>query len=57
MAFRVPTVNVSVVDLVVKLSKGVTYADLCAKIKEASEHELKVNLNNILIILGNIRIY
>ena len=37
MAFRVPTVNVSVVDLTVKLSKSATYEDICAKIKEASE--------------------
>ena len=42
MAFRVPVVNVSVVDLVVKLNKGVSYADLCKTIKEASENELKV---------------
>lgn len=41
MAFRVPVVNVSVVDLVVKLNKGVSYADLCKTIKEASENELK----------------
>ena len=33
MAFRVPTINVSVVDLTVKLNKGVSYADLCATIK------------------------
>jgi glyceraldehyde 3-phosphate dehydrogenase len=41
MAFRVPTVNVSVVDLTVKLNKGVSYKDLCARIKKASENELK----------------
>jgi glyceraldehyde 3-phosphate dehydrogenase len=37
MAFRVPTVNVSVVDLTVKLNKSATYEDICAKMKEASE--------------------
>lgn len=29
MAFRVPTVNVSVVDLTVTLKNGVSYKDLC----------------------------
>lgn len=37
MAFRVPTVNVSVVDLTCKLSKEATYEQICQKIKEASE--------------------
>ena len=37
MAFRVPTVNVSAVDLTVKLANEATYADICNKIKEASE--------------------
>lgn len=41
MAFRVPTINVSCVDLTVKLAKGVSYKDLCATIKKASENELK----------------
>lgn len=41
MAFRVPTVNVSVVDLTVRLNKGTTYADICKKMKEASEGEMK----------------
>lgn len=41
MSFRVPTTNVSVVDLTVKLNKGVSYKDLCATIKQASENELK----------------
>lgn len=36
MAFRVPTINVSVVDLTVKLNKGVSYDNLCKTIKEAS---------------------
>lgn len=41
MAFRVPTVNVSVVDLTVKLNKAATYEQICAKIKEASEGSMK----------------
>lgn len=41
MAFRVPTTDVSVVDLTVKLGKDATYADICAKIKEASETKMK----------------
>lgn len=41
MAFRVPTPNVSVVDLTVRLGKPAKYADIKAKIKEASEGPLK----------------
>ena len=41
MAFRVPTLDVSVVDLTVKLEKATTYEEICAKIKEASEGALK----------------
>ena len=41
MAFRVPTLDVSVVDLTVKLGKATTYEDICAKVKAASEGELK----------------
>ena len=41
MAFRVPTCDVSVVDLTVTLGKGASYADICAKIKEASEGPMK----------------
>lgn len=41
MAFRVPTANVSVVDLTVKLKKPATYKEICAKMKEASETHLK----------------
>lgn len=41
MSFRVPTLNVSVVDLTVKLAKPATYEDICAKMKEASETTLK----------------
>merc|ERR1719318_2443256 len=37
MAFRVPTPDVSVVDLTVRLKKPATYDEICQKIKEASE--------------------
>jgi glyceraldehyde 3-phosphate dehydrogenase len=41
MAFRVPTLNVSVVDLTCRLEKATTYEEICKKMKEASEGELK----------------
>merc|ERR1719223_1274791 len=41
MAFRVPTPDVSVVDLTVRLEKEASYEEICAKIKEASEGALK----------------
>lgn len=41
MAFRVPTSNVSVVDLTARLEKGASYEDIKKTIKEASEGELK----------------
>merc|ERR1711971_1118208 len=41
MAFRVPTPDVSVVDLTVRLKTGATYEEICAKLKEASEGSLK----------------
>ncbi len=41
MAFRVPTADVSVVDLTVRLTKGASYDAICAKMKEASEGPLK----------------
>jgi glyceraldehyde 3-phosphate dehydrogenase len=41
MAFRVPTVNVSAVDLTVKLTKEASYADICKTMKEASEGSMK----------------
>jgi len=37
MAFRVPTSDVSVVDLTVELSKDASYKDICAAMKAASE--------------------
>jgi glyceraldehyde 3-phosphate dehydrogenase len=41
MAFRVPTANVSVVDLTVKLQKETTYEDIKKAFKAASEGEMK----------------
>jgi glyceraldehyde 3-phosphate dehydrogenase len=41
MAFRVPTSDVSVVDLTVELNKETTYADICAAMKVASEGTMK----------------
>ena len=41
MAFRVPTVDVSVVDLTCNLKKSATYEEICAAVKHASENELK----------------
>ena len=40
MAMRVPTLDVSVVDLTVNLAKPATYAEICAAMKAASEGEL-----------------
>ncbi|KAL5340650.1 hypothetical protein BJX70DRAFT_406998 [Aspergillus crustosus] len=41
MSMRVPTSNVSVVDLTARLEKGATYEEIKATIKKASENELK----------------
>merc|ERR1712111_286741 len=41
MAFRVPTPDVSVVDLTVRLERGASYADICKCIKDASKGSLK----------------
>jgi glyceraldehyde 3-phosphate dehydrogenase len=41
VALRVPTLDVSMVDLVVNLEKPATYAEVCAEIKRASENEMK----------------
>ena len=41
MSMRVPTLDVSVVDLTVNLAKPATYEEICAAMKEASEGELK----------------
>jgi len=41
MAFRVPTLNVSVVDLTCKLEKATTWDEICKEVKRASEKEMK----------------
>ena len=41
MSFRVPTVDVSVVDLTCNLEKPTTYEEICAAVKKAAEGELK----------------
>ena len=41
MSFRVPTLNVSVVDLTCTLAKPATYEEICNAMKEAAEGELK----------------
>jgi len=44
MAFRVPTSDVSVVDLTVELEKDASYDEICAAMKEASEGSMKGTL-------------
>ena len=41
MSFRVPTSDVSVVDLTCELAKPTTYAEICARMKAASEGPMK----------------
>ncbi len=41
MAFRVPTINVSVVDLTCRLDKAASYEEIKAVVKKASENEFK----------------
>jgi glyceraldehyde 3-phosphate dehydrogenase len=41
MSFRVPTANVSVVDLTARLERGAKYSDIKAAIRAASEGEMK----------------
>ncbi|AOS80967.1 MULTISPECIES: type I glyceraldehyde-3-phosphate dehydrogenase [Hydrogenophaga] len=41
MSFRVPTSDVSVVDLTVELNSAATYAEICAEMKAQSEGKLK----------------
>ncbi len=44
MAFRIPSVDVSVVDLTCELNKPASYDDICAAIKEASEGSMQGTL-------------
>ncbi|CAK0847263.1 unnamed protein product, partial [Prorocentrum cordatum] len=41
MAFRVPTIDVSVVDITCELEKATNYEDICAKTKRLSEGDMK----------------
>jgi glyceraldehyde 3-phosphate dehydrogenase len=41
MAFRVPTIDVSVVDLTCRLTKATTYEEICAHIKSKAEGDMK----------------
>ena len=41
MAFRVPTIDVSVVDLTVRLEEGATYDEIINIVKKASDGEMK----------------
>lgn len=41
MAFRVPTINVSVIDVTLRIERGTSYKNIIQKIKEESEGELK----------------
>ncbi|XBC41548.1 MAG: type I glyceraldehyde-3-phosphate dehydrogenase [Buchnera aphidicola (Kaburagia rhusicola rhusicola)] len=41
IAFRIPTANVSVIDLTVRQKKSATYSDVCQRIKNASEADMK----------------
>jgi len=41
MAFRVPTIDVSVVDLTCKIKKSTTYEEICATVKARSEGDMK----------------
>lgn len=41
MSFRVPTLDVSCVDLTVRLEKATTYEEICQAIKDASENEMR----------------
>merc|ERR1719251_131397 len=41
MAFRVPTIDVSVVDLTCRLQKATTYEEICAEVKKRSEGDMK----------------
>jgi len=45
MAFRVPTPDVSVVDLTVRLGKAGTMDDICKRINEAATGAMKVGLH------------
>jgi glyceraldehyde 3-phosphate dehydrogenase len=47
MAFRIPTSDVSVVDLTAELDKEASYDEICAAMKKASEGEMKGTLGYV----------
>ena len=57
MSMRVPTSDVSVVDLTVELEKPATYAEICEAMKKASEGELKgvLGYNNEAVVSTDFR--
>ena len=57
MSFRVPTNDISVIDLTAKLKTKTTYEEICAAIKEASETYMKgiIEYNNDEIVSGDVR--
>jgi glyceraldehyde 3-phosphate dehydrogenase len=56
MSFRVPTLDVSVVDLTCRLKTDAKYEDICEEIKRAANGPMKVNII-IFIYLGNYELY
>ncbi len=52
MAFRVPTTNVSVVDLTARLEKGASYDEIKAEIKRASRTSSRVSLVTLRTLLS-----
>ena len=54
MAFRVPTTDVSVVDLTCRLEKGTDYETICAKMKEYSEASMKGVLGCEIAVLNRV---
>merc|ERR1712192_359872 len=52
MAFRVPTADVSVVDLTVRIQKEASYEDICKCIKDASAGSMRASLDTPMRILS-----
>merc|ERR1711878_263987 len=51
MAFRVPTIDVSVVDLTCRLKKETTYEEICAVVKAKSEGEMNEFSDTVMSLL------
>ena len=52
MAFRVPTTNVSVVDLTVRTKRMASYAEVCGRVIEASIEKSRYVYGEILSVLS-----